>query len=229
MAITAITTQTQFQGDASTVKNDQEAQNSNEENLFNNFDDWTSNHSTNIENFNETLNWGSESYDKLKDLTAKANQIKDENKRQEFLDQISKIQTKIDGVLDDAEQCYETKQEEIGSSFDFSQGNDISSDESYYNQLYKLSADEIEVKDTDGDGLLSYDEYFAAETKGIDDPKVLEQAETILNGMFDSYDVVDDENPEKDGKLSEKELAKFYLDLDAADGNQDCKISIDSL
>ena len=133
----------------------------------------------------------------------------------EQLDKMYATGTLPEGYEDDFNKLIEdylNKQDEIGYYFGFMEGKEVKEDGKDYNaQLTKLSQGEKEVKDTDKNGTVSFDEYLDYELAdyGEVDKATKDMISAMTQKLFSVIDCL-----ETDGELTVDEFKIFYTFLD---------------
>ena len=115
---------------------------------------------------------------------------------------------------------YKAKEEQIGA-FDFMEGNDSKVADEYDVQIKKLAQADFDEKDTNKDGVVSWEEYRDSELSDLtanDSDNTKAQAKTIAYLLFALMDQGMG-NSDSNGTLSVKEFESLYKNLDRFNGN----------
>lgn len=143
-----------------------------------------------------------------------------------------KMLEEIENEFYDVVNSYLEKENELGKSFNFMEGDyDITDAETfvpaYLEQTGKLAQGDMDAWETDGEEGISLEEYKASqinspETESMSDDE-LAALDSYTEGSFKVIDI------DGDGIIEKNELQGFYAALDNTDGSVDGNLDIDSI
>lgn len=200
---------------SSKVQQEQQEQNS----LFDNLDNWVDKHTQNSEDYINDIDKTDELSASVASLKDRASALKDETKKQELLDKIAAFEEDLNARIQADEEEYSLQQEQIGTTFDFMEGNDAKDADSYNAQLTKLAQGEFDSHNVEADDVITRDEYILSELKDAKFNTVEEEKEAVAYA-YALFDIIDTKlgNSDSNGSLSVKEFESFYKNLDRYHG-----------
>ena len=127
------------------------------------------------------------------------------------------------------------KAKTIGLNFDFMQGSDVKDEKAYNAQTLKLAQGEVDGKDTNKDGSLSFEEYyFNSSVKDeietykqfinsgkADKDSVIDMFSENLCMANKVFNIIDSLMGNGNGALDETELQQYYTHLDEYSSNSE--------